>query len=227
MNRNELIAQIQSILPIADNWIELNRLKNKTRRAVDDLEKEMNKKEPGIKSFLNDLWECLAISFMFGGSIIYLVMMFVVREINIPVICYCGLGLTAILTAWSYQKTIKDYKKLKEELPGVKQEYEDARERFAREVSANMYKIYAIFPKDYANPGDIKKLYSYLVNGRADNMKEAINLLEHENYQEEQNRRIEDLNNQIFDMQRTQRELESRVADAEMEADRANRRLNQ
>ena len=66
-----------------------------------------------------------------------------------------------------------------------------------------------------------------MVNGRADNMKEAINLLEHENYQEEQNRRIEDLNNQIFDMQRTQRELESRVADAEMEADRANRRLNQ
>lgn len=66
-----------------------------------------------------------------------------------------------------------------------------------------------------------------MVNGRADNMKEAINLLEHENYQEEQNRQIDALNDQIFDMQRTQRELEQRVADAEMEADRANRALYQ
>lgn len=227
MNRNELIAQIQSILPIADNWIELNRLKNKTRRAVDDLEKEMNKKEPGAKSFLNELWECLAVSFMFGGSIVYLVMFFIVHEINIPVICYCCLGLTAILTPWLYKKTIKDYKELKEELSGVRQEYADVNERLAKEVGANMYKIYAIFPKDYANPKDIKKIYSYLVNGRADNMKEAINLLEHENYQEEQNRQINALNDQIFDMQRTQRELEQRVADAEMEADRANRALYQ
>lgn len=227
MNRNELIAQIQSILPIADNWIELNRLKNKTRRAVDDLEKEMNKKEPGAKSFLNELWECLAVSFMFGGSIVYLVMFFIVHEINIPVICYCCLGLTAILTPWLYKKTIKDYKELKEELSGVRQEYADVNERLAKEVGANMYKIYAIFPKDYANPKDIKKIYSYLVNRRADNMKEAINLLEHENYQEEQNRQINALNDQIFDMQRTQRELEQRVADAEMEADRANRALYQ
>ena len=227
MNRNELIAQIQSILPIADNWIELNRLKNKTRRAVDDLEKEMNKKEPGAKSFLNELWECLAVSFMFGGSIVDLVMFFIVHEINIPVICYCCLGLTAILTPWLYKKTIKDYKELKEELSGVRQEYADVNERLAKEVGANMYKIYAIFPKDYANPKDIKKIYSYLVNGRADNMKEAINLLEHENYQEEQNRQINALNDQIFDMQRTQRELEQRVADAEMEADRANRALYQ
>lgn len=146
MNRNELIAQIQSILPIADNWIELNRLKNKTRRAVDDLEKEMNKKEPGAKSFLNELWECLAVSFMFGGSIVYLVMFFIVHEINIPVICYCCLGLTAILTPWLYKKTIKDYKELKEELSGVRQEYADVNERLAKEVGANMYKIYAIFP---------------------------------------------------------------------------------
>ena len=227
MNRNELIAQIQSILPIADNWIELNRLKNKTRRAVDDLEKEMNKKEPGAKSFLNELWECLTVSFMFGGSIVYFVMFFIVHEINIPVICYCCLGLTAILTPWFYKKTIKDYKELKEELSGVRQEYADVNERLAKEVGANMYKIYAIFPKDYANPKDIKKIYSYLVNGRADNMKEAINLLEHENYQEEQNRQIDALNDQIFAMQRTQRELEQRVADAEMEADRANRALYQ
>lgn len=67
-----------------------------------------------------------------------------------------------------------------------------------------------------------------MVDCRADSMKEAINLLEHENYQQEQNRQIDALNDQIFDMQRTQRDLERRVADAEAEADWAyNRTLNQ
>ena len=60
-------------------------------------------------------------------------------------------------------------------------------------------------------------LHDYLVNGRADSLKEAINLFEEEQHrmrvEENQNR----MENKMRDMEQIQRDLESRVSIAETE----------
>lgn len=228
MNRNELIAQMKTVMPIVNNWIQLNDQIYKRKKSLNELEYAVKESKPGVKSFLKNLWLSLVGCFMFGGIFLLPVEWFTPYKITLTVFCYFNLFLTVILTVVLCIRSGKDYKVMKGNLPRARQEYADLQAQYAKEVSANMSKIYAIFPKKYATPWDIKKIYSYLVDCRADSMKEAINLLEHENYQQEQNRQIDALNDQIFDMQRTQRNLERRVADAEAEADWAyNRTLNQ
>ncbi len=221
MERQQLIAKIEGIMPIVNKWIEYIDSSNKQRRRISELEGAIAETKFNFINLFQNVWLSLVICFLFGGILLLPIEWFTDKKITLPFYIVFVSILTVILSIVLICRSLKDNAVMKGNLPKLKAEYDEIQNRFQREVKPYMPQIYAIFPKNYADPYTIKKLYSYLVNQRADNMKEAINLLEQERYQQDQQRQLDAFDQQIADMQRNQKELEQRVADAEFEANQA------
>ena len=50
MNRNELIAQMETVMPIVNNWIQLNDQIYKRKKSLNELEYAIKESKPGIKA---------------------------------------------------------------------------------------------------------------------------------------------------------------------------------
>ena len=221
MERQELIAKIEEIMPIVNKWIELSDLKVKTHKKVSELEKSIANEKPNLGNLLQKAWLSLLGCFFLGGILLLPIEWLTPIKITLPFYLVYTIILTVILTIILQKKSQKDLAVMQENLPRIKAEYAEAENRFNREVTANLSRIYDVFPRDYAYPWAIKQIYTYLVNCRADNMKEAINLLEHEQQQKQQQEKMDALGNQLTQVQKTQSELEQRVAGAEFQASQA------
>lgn len=113
----------------------------------------------------------------------------------------------------------------RQELVRRQADLQTAREAMWEEIGPHWGKITNIIPEDYATPVCIQQVYSYLVNGRADNLKEALNLFEEEQHrarvEENQRYMYEKQQEEIAKLKAMQVELENRVFNAEARADEA------
>lgn len=104
----------------------------------------------------------------------------------------------------------------------MEQEYEKTEQEMYAELAPHWQKIQAVIPQDYIAPMFAREAYGYLVNGRADSMKEAINLFEEEQHrwrmEQGQQQMYEQYQTEIRSLQQVTKELEQRVSAAEVEA---------
>lgn len=221
MERQELIAKLETIMPLVNRWVELTNLKTQTHKRVSTLEKSIAKEQPTIGNTIQKAWLSLLCCFFLGGILLLPIEWLTPIKISLPFYLVYTLILTVILTIVLVKKSQKDLAVMQNNLPKLKAEYAEIENQFAKEVTANLPKIYDIIPKNYAYPYAIKQIYSYLANCRADSLKEAINLFEQEQQQKEQTAKMDALGNQLTQVQKTQSELEQRVAGAEFQASQA------
>lgn len=221
MERQEVIAKLETIMPIVNRWVELADLKVKNHKRVSELEKAIEKEKPTIGNIIQKAWLSLLCCFFGGGILLLPIEWLTPVKISLPFYLVYTIILTVILTIVLVIKSKRDLAVMQNNLPRVKAEYAEVEKQFAREVTANLPKIYAVIPQTYAYPYAIKQIYSYLANCRADNLKEAINLFEQEQQQKEQKAKMDALGNQLTQVQKTQDELEQRVAGAEFQASQA------
>lgn len=221
MERQELITKLQEIMPLVNRWVELADLKVKNHKRVCELERAIEKEKPTIGNIIQKVWLSFLCCFFLGGILLLPIEWLTPIKITFRFYLVYTIILTVILTVVLVAKSKKDLVVMQNNLPRVKAEYAEVENQFAREVTANLPKIYAVIPQNYAYPHAINQIYSYLKNCRADNLKEAINLFEQEQQQKEQKAKMDALGNQLTQVQKTQDELEQRVAGAEFQASQA------
>lgn len=221
MERNELVAKIEEIMPIVNKWIAYNNLRNSTAKKIKTTEQNITYIKPNV---FKDFGISFGICFLFGGILLLPIEWLTDIKIKFPFYFVFTIVLTFILLAILNKSGKKRVTEQQEALVRLKAEYSEIENKFNREITPHMQKIYAIFPRDYAYPNTIKQLYTYLVNRRADNLKEAINLFEQERQQTQQQQILNSYGEQLATMQRNQQQLEQRVAEAEAEADYVYRR---
>lgn len=217
MNREELIAKIQELLPFIGTWENYEKKRNEMQIKISSAANEVSKlKERNVVVFL-----------LVGagyGFILSLFAMVPIAKMGLfsPYIWFGFIGLVAFIYMKIASKNNKEKIAAKEAtIEKLKEQYRILNEEYSRAKKPWDNKIYAIFPQKYAYPSTIKTLYSYLVNRRADSLKEAINLFENEQQQQQLKRTFDAYDNKIAAMQREQKNLEQRVADAEFEANQA------
>lgn len=109
-----------------------------------------------------------------------------------------------------------------QEIERRKNEYAQAEQEMIAELTPHWDKIQAVIPQDYVSPLFVRTVYGYLVNERADSMKEAINLFELEQHQwrmeENQQQMYVQYQTEINNMKDIINGLETRMANAEYEA---------
>lgn len=97
--------------------------------------------------------------------------------------------------------------------------YKEAEQDMLNEISPHWDKVLSVVPKDYATPTCINSIYNYLVNGRADSMKEALNLFEEEQHrwrlEANQQKMYEEYQQELQTMKDIQADMEARVSNAE------------
>lgn len=103
-----------------------------------------------------------------------------------------------------------------------KQKRKAAEDKWISILAPHWDKVRSIVPEAYASPLFVETAYNYLVNGRADSMKEAINLFEAEQHRSRMEQSMADMQAQyqaeIESMSNKMAELENRVRWAEHEA---------
>ena len=107
-----------------------------------------------------------------------------------------------------------------------KQKRKAAEDKWISILSPHWDRVKRIVPEAYASPIFVETAYNYLVNGRADSMKEAINLFEAEQHRNRMEQSMAEMQAQyqaeIESMSNKMTELENRVRWAEHEASVAN-----
>lgn len=110
----------------------------------------------------------------------------------------------------------------RQELGCREQEYEQVEQEMLDELAPHWQKIQDVIPQDYRAPMFVRAAYGYLVNGRADSMKEIVNLFEEEQHrwrmEQGQQQMYEQYQAEIRSLQDATRELELRVSAAEYDA---------
>ena len=128
------------------------------------------------------------------------------------------------------KRTQKEKGGQEEEIENLKKRRDLLEEEWVSILAPYWDKIKAIVPEQYASPFFVKTAYTYLTSGRADSMKEAINLFEEEQHRNRMEQGIKDMEKQhrqeMQSMQDKLGELENRVNWAEHEA-RVARSYNQ
>lgn len=97
--------------------------------------------------------------------------------------------------------------------------YEEAEENMLKDIAPDWDKVLSVIPQDYATPTCIYSVYNYLVNGRADTLKEALNLFEEEQHrwrvEANQQKMYDEYQQELQTMKDVQASMEARVANAE------------
>lgn len=88
-----------------------------------------------------------------------------------------------------------------------------------KDIAPDWDKVLSVIPQDYATPTCIYSVYNYLVNGRADTLKEALNLFEEEQHrwrvEANQQKMYDEYQQELQTMKDVQASMEARVANAE------------
>lgn len=113
----------------------------------------------------------------------------------------------------------KEHAELNKKIENLKQRRESLENEWVSILSPHWDKVRSIVPENYASPLFIQMAYGYLTNGRADSMKEAINLFEEEQHRNRMEQGIKDMQEQyqqeMENVHSKMAELENRVRWAE------------
>lgn len=120
----------------------------------------------------------------------------------------------------------KEDAELLAQIEQYKQKRKASEDKWISILSPHWDRVKRIIPEAYASPLFVQTAYDYLTNGRADSMKECINLFEEEQHRNRMEQGIADMQAQyqaeIENMNNKVAELENRVRWAEHEASVAN-----
>lgn len=221
MEKQELIAGLKEIMPVMDKLIQYDKKLGGIEQRITHLSMEINR--PYKTNILT--W---GIGFMVGSYVAGLVASLFKNSPGFILLlgcCIClGIVAAGIIASIKIGKQLweKSKESLKQELEKRKKEYEKVEQEMFDELAPSWDKVQAIVPQDYISPLFVKTVYSYLVNGRADSMKEAINLFEEEQHrwrmEESQQYMYHQYQSEIQNLQEVAKDLELRLANAEHDA---------
>lgn len=219
MEKQELIAKLKDVMPVMDIIDKHNRKLEGIEQRIWHLNSEIN--IPWRFNFRRDFYP----GFLLGACSFW-VLGKIFSGYLLGILGWSA--LIACIVFWirrSKQLHIKRNAEKEQEIEKRKKEYEKAEQEMIAELAPHWSKIQAVVPQDYISPLFVRTVYGYLVNGRADSMKEAINLFEVEQHrwrmEENQQQMYEQYQTEINNMKEVINCLESRVASAEYEASAA------
>lgn len=223
MEKQELINQIREILPVMDKLEKYMSNMSSYQDRISHLENVTNGKKPFV--FMTDA----AIGIVFGGFIWMSVKDSLEKLIGgwsvfILLIILAGIGaavnMKAVNYLWGLTKTGE-----KKELEKCKISLKETEQAMIAELSPHWGKVLSVVPEDYATPLCVQRIYSYLVNGRADDLKESLNLFEEEQHrwrmEEGQRQMYEQYQYELQNIKEMQAEMNVRITNAEMAANSA------
>ncbi len=208
MERDELIAKLESFMPIVDKWEKLSSLLANNRQRINGLESDIRNEEPTFKNIIAMAFLSFLCCFAFDGIVLLILKLFSSIKITFSFYLILSIILTVILTIVLVLIAKRDVSIRSNTLFWAQEERERLEKQFANEVTPYLPDICAIIPQKYVYPSIIKQLYSYLKDCRADNLKEAINLYE-------ENCKTNTLNKQLAQIQKTQEEIKQHAEEAE------------
>ena len=212
MDKEQLIRQLKEILPVMNQVGEyLDEIDGLDER-IRSLNVKLNRPK---KATLRDMILGWGGGLFCGLMIGAMLMRILPRSLGMLALKLNAIFALAGMVAGVYfmiklerKKGDKENAELQSQIDKCKKRCEEAEQEWISLLSPHWDKVKSIVPEAYATPYFVQQAYDYLVNGRADSMKEAINLFEEEQHrlQMEQN------------MQNVVEQLEQRVAWAEQEA---------
>lgn len=224
MEKEDVISQLEEILPI------MQRLEKHTDTLshIEDYIAKMNvrlkqKNSLTIVSFALYFGIGIIAGAGIGGSI-YNLLHWNILLILPLVLAAVGAKLNADIAAKVMQKLRQpEQDRIEKEKADWEKKYKAAEQAMIDDIGPHWDKVLSIIPKEYATPMCVNNIYSYLVNQRADSLKEAINLFETEQHrwrlEESQRQMYETYQQEMQTMKAAQARLEQELASVRHEAE--------
>lgn len=219
MEKDTLITQLKEILPIMERLDKHLEGLSQMEIHINSLDKQINK--PRKINFFSDV--------AIGGLVLPILLVsaisntFQIESATIGKLGFALMILGAIANLYVSGK-IRNIGKdgIRKDKALWEKKYEEAENAMVEEIAPHWEKVLSVVPQSYANPTCVGNIYGYLVNGRADSLKEALNLFEEEQHrwrvEENQRQMYEEYQQELQAMQSMQANLEQRLADAEWQA---------
>lgn len=216
MEKTELIKQLESILPIMKQADAHLLALEQMDEQITSLQNRYD--EPHSIDFHGFCTEIFlgALLGMYAGAQVY-------RVIRTSIVVFVCIAI-GIAIDWTLSKKHRERQKekIKQEIEYWQKEYEAENEELVKVLAPHWEHILEIVPQKYAVPFIIRHIHSYLIDDRADSMKEAINLFEEEQHRwrmEASQRQMQaEYQRELEAMQEAQKRLEHRVLVAEHDA---------
>lgn len=205
MNKQEIIKEIESIFPL------MERMQEYDNRMV-SIQNKINEADENIKRKTS--LRVLISNFMAGFLLIGYLAALITHGSQIAFYVF---GIAGGIFSFKFIANLRGPKKDIEEKERLEKEFKEIDQQLIEELGDRYVEAIKIIPSDYAYPECVYALHSYLVNGRADSLKEAINLFEEEQHRmrvEENQSRMDD---KMREMEQIQESLDARVTMAETE----------
>lgn len=228
MEKQKLIAELKEIMPIMDRVEQYNQKLDGIWQRMAILKSQIN--EPYKAGFFtnNKGWIWGLFGGMFVTRIIFTPLENLIEKSAVVSIMLVVTGIVMITVgirinlSIAKQRFEQGKEPCRQELGHREQEYEQTEQEMLAELTPHWQKIQAVVPQDYIAPMFVRAAYGYLVNGRADSMKEAVNLFEEEQHrwrmEQGQRQMYEQYQTEIRSLREATEELERRVSAAEYEA---------
>lgn len=228
MEKQKLIEELKEIMPVMDKIEQYNQKMDDIWQRIEILKTQIN--EPYKVGFFTDnkgwLWG------FFGGMFVTYIIsrpfLSIIEKSGILKLLCCVIWIALIIVgiriSLRISKQLFEQRKepYRQELERREHEYEQVEQEMLDELAPHWQKIQEVIPQDYRAPMFVRAAYSYLVNGRADSMKEIVNLFEEEQHrwrmEQGQQQMYEQYQTEIRSLQDATRELELRVSAAEYDA---------
>lgn len=214
MEKQELITKLKEIIPVMDRVEQYNQKLDGIWQRMEILKSQINEAYSPKKhtSWPMKIAVVLIAWFVYAIRGSWFSAILAILEVIIAV------GIIV----HSKQRFEQKKEPYRQELKRREQEYEQAEQEMLAELAPHWQMIQAVIPQDYIAPMFVRAAYGYLVNGRADSMKEAINLFEEEQHrwrmEQGQQQMYEQYQTEIRSLQEATKELELRVSAAEYDA---------
>lgn len=214
MEKQELIAELKEIMPVMDKVDKCNQKLDDIWQRIEILKSQINegyspKKHTSLPMkivVVISAWLLYAIRGSWVSAILTILWVIIM------------LGFI-VRSKQMFERTKEPFR---QEFERKKQEYEQTEQEMLAELAPHWQKVQAVIPQDYIAPMFVRAAYGYLVNGRADSMKEAINLFEEEQHrwrmEQGQQQMFEKYQTEIRSLREATEELERRVSAAEYDA---------
>ena len=205
MSKQELIREIENLFPLIKRIEEFEQCAMGVQNQINEADENIRKK----KSF-----RTLLTNFMVGFAVLgYLAQ----ETFNKSIVAIIIFGIIGGVISFVVLNKIRGPQKDIEKKERLEKEFEKMEKEIVEEIGAEYINAQKIIPQKYLYSGCVYTLYDYLTNGRADSLKEAINLYEEEQHRLRLEKNQNMLENKMFEMAQAQASLEARVTMAENE----------
>lgn len=228
MEKQELITELKEIMPVMDRVEQYNQKLDGIWQRIDILKSQIN--ESYKVGFFKDnkSWMWGVFGSLFVARIIFTPFQGIIEKSFILTLIFIVLVVAMIVVGIrislkiSKQQFEQKKEPCRQELERRELEYEQTEQEMLTELAPHWQKIQEVVPQDYIAPMFVRAAYGYLVNGRADSMKEAVNLFEEEQHrwrmEQGQQQMYEEYQSEIRSLKNATKELEARVNAAEYDA---------